>query len=415
MGKTTDDLYRERLKRVEDAVRLAVPDRVPFLPRAGFFAAKYAGLSPEGAFYRSDKWLAANKKMIIELEPDMYRVSEYSGPALEAVDCRQMKWPGHGGPANSSYQYVEKEYMAAGEYDAFLDDPSDFLVRTYLPRIFGTLEPLRELPPLPALFLHGYKGATSSAVFAAPEMTEALASLYKAGVEARRYRAESAALDRELKDLGFPKGSAGPNMHAPFDTVADMLRGIHGTMMDMYRQPEKLLAMMEKILRLELREVAKIKKTGGFAAVEITLHLGADGFMSAKQFETFYWPGLKKLMLALIAEGITPCPFLEGDWTSRLHYFTDLPRGKALLYMGSNDLVQAKKILGETACLAGNMPLSLLQSGTPGQVKEYSKKLIDEVGPGGGFIMSCRGAMDDADPELVKVWAEFTREYGVYK
>ncbi len=204
-------------------------------------------------------------------------------------------------------------------------------------------------------------------------------------------------------------------MHAPFDTVADMLRGIHGTMMDMYRQPEKLLAMMEKILRLELREVAKIKKTGGFAAVEITLHLGADGFMSAKQFETFYWPGLKKLMLALIAEGITPCPFLEGDWTSRLHYFTDLPRGKALLYMGSNDLVQAKKILGETACLAGNMPLSLLQSGTPGQVKEYSKKLIDEVGPGGGFIMSCRGAMDDADPELVKVWAEFTREYGVYK
>ncbi len=172
MGKTTDDLYRERLKRVEDAVRLAVPDRVPFLPRAGFFAAKYAGLSPEGAFYRSDKWLAANKKMIIELEPDMYRVSEYSGPALEAVDCRQMKWPGHGGPANSSYQYVEKEYMAAGEYDAFLDDPSDFLVRTYLPRIFGTLEPLRELPPLPTLFLHGYKGATSSAVFAAPEMTE---------------------------------------------------------------------------------------------------------------------------------------------------------------------------------------------------------------------------------------------------
>ncbi len=416
IGKTPDELYRERLKRVEDAIQLKAPDRVPFLPRMGFLAAPYAGLSSEEAFSRSDRWLSANRKLITEVEPDMYKVAAYVGQSLEAVDCRQLKWPGHGGPANSSYQYVEKEYMKAEEYDAFLDDPSDFLVRTYLPRIFGTLEPLRKLPSLPTLFAKGYNGATSSAAFADPEMAQAFMSLYKAGVEARRYRSEMAALDKELRVLGFPKSAAWPNLNAPFDTVADMFRGIKGTMMDMYRQPDKLLAMIDKLLNFKLREdIAKMKKTVDFPAVEITLHLGADGFMSAEQFETFYWPSLKKMILALISEGITPCPFLEGDWTTRLRYFTDLPKGKVMLYMGSTDLAKTKDILGGITCLAGNMPLSILHSGTPEQVRAYSKKLIDEVGKGGGFIMSSRGAMDDARPELVKVWAEFTREYGVYE
>ncbi len=84
------------------------------------------------------------------------------------------------------------------------------------------------------------------------------------------------------------------------------------------------------------------------------------------------------------------------------------------MYFDSTDLVRAKEIVGQTACIAGNMPLSLLQSGTPEQIKEYSRKLIDVVGKGGGFIMSSRGGMDDAHPARVKVWAEFTREYGVY-
>lgn len=29
--------------------------------------------------------------------------------------------------------------------------------------------------------------------------------------------------------------------------------------------------------------------------------------------------------------------------------------------------------------------------------------------------MSCAGVMDEAEPELVKVWKDFTREYGVYR
>jgi uroporphyrinogen-III decarboxylase len=65
-------------------------------------------------------------------------------------------------------------------------------------------------------------------------------------------------------------------------------------------------------------------------------------------------------------------------------------------------------------CIAGDMPVSLLQSGTPEQVKAYTKKLIDEVGKGGGYIMTSNTALDDTRPDLVKVWMDYSKEYGVY-
>jgi hypothetical protein len=41
--------------------------------------------------------------------------------------------------------------------------------------------------------------------------------------------------------------------------------------------------------------------------------------------------------------------------------------------------------------------------------------LIDVVGKDGGFMMGSNTVLDSAEPELVKVWVDFTREYGVYQ
>jgi uroporphyrinogen-III decarboxylase len=118
--------------------------------------------------------------------------------------------------------------------------------------------------------------------------------------------------------------------------------------------------------------------------------------------------------LALIDEGLTPCPFFEGNYTSRLTYLAELPKGKIMGLFDTTDLVKAKAVLDDTMCIVGNMPPSLLQIGTPEAVRDYTRKLIDTVGKGGGFIMSSRSVLDEADPELVKVWEDCTKEYGVY-
>ena len=98
----------------------------------------------------------------------------------------------------------------------------------------------------------------------------------------------------------------------------------------------------------------------------------------------------------------------------RLKYLAELPKGKILGLFDATDIYKAKEALGDVMCISGMMPLSLLQVGTPDSVREYAKKLIDVVGKGGGFIMGPRSIMDEANVELVKIWVEFTKEYGVY-
>ena len=419
MQNQPEELYWERLKRCEDAIELKIPDRVPFFPMTHYFAAKYAGLKGEEAFYDSEKWFAANIKMNVELAPDCYFPplhSLYPGKALEILKCRQIKWPGHGVPddAGYGYQYVEGEYMRAEEYDSLLNDPLDFIIRVYLPRIFESLEPLRQLPSIKDLFIQGYKGALSSAFFAKPEITEAFGSVYRAGLEAGKFVEGAAQFHEEMAALGFPPGM-GTAMYAPFDHISDMLRGMRGVMMDMYRQPDKLLEATEKIYFPSIFEAGVERaRQSGCPRVFIPLHRGGDPFMSLKQFETFYWPGLKRVILGLIDEGLTPCPFFEGKFDTRLEYLTDLPKGKVLAFFDSTDIFRAKEVLGDTMCLAGNIPLSLLKTGSRKQIEEYSRKLIDKVGRGGGFIMSASAVLDDAEPELVKIWTDFTREYGAY-
>jgi uroporphyrinogen-III decarboxylase len=78
-------------------------------------------------------------------------------------------------------------------------------------------------------------------------------------------------------------------------------------------------------------------------------------------------------------------------------------------------MVKAKEILGNHMCLQGNVPCSLLQTGTPQDVRDYCQNLIDVVGKGGGFIMAPRSSIDEVKPENLKAMIDFTKEYGVYK
>ena len=56
---------------------------------------------------------------------------------FEAIDYKLYSWPGHGVAKEASYQYNEKEWMLADEYDHLISDPSDYLLRKYLPRTVG--------------------------------------------------------------------------------------------------------------------------------------------------------------------------------------------------------------------------------------------------------------------------------------
>lgn len=414
MLKTPCDLLNERIKRVDDAIQLRVPDRVPHIPYFHYFPAKYVGMTPAEAYYDPSKWKSACVKTIVDFEPDMYQTATIvPGQVLEALDCKQVNWPGHNISPNHTHQYRDAEYMKADEYDRLLADPSDFAIRAYLPRIYETLDAFSKLPSLKQMF-YGYGESTLTGILVQPGFTKAFESLFKAGNEMQKWNDVMQSFPDEMEELGFPLYCAARTM-APFDLIADYLRGMHGTMLDMYRQPEKLLEACEKFLPLMIDTAVAVARQTGNSRVFIPLHWGAEGFMSVTQFEAFYWPTLKRLIQALIDQGLIPCPFMEGDYTSRLEYLLELPRGKVLARFDTTDLVKAKKVLSNHMCIMGNVPVSLLQTGSPQGVKDYCQKLIDTVGKDGGFIISTRAPLDEAKPENVRVMFDFVREYGVYR
>ena len=408
--------YKARITRIKDAVQLKkLPDRVPVCPLYNMFPYRYAGMSIEEAMNDHDKCVTGFKKFILDFEPDMHIGASGPGPGkfYEILDYRLYAWAGHGVSPTSSYQCLEGEYMKEDEYDALINDPSNFFSNIYLPRIFGALEPWRMLPLLPGI-VEMYGVAFNFIPFGLPEVQGAYKALFEAGAEAMKWSAAMNSVDMELKTAGFPN-ILGGFTKAPFDIIGDTLRGSRGIMMDMYRQPDKLLQAIEKITPIMIKMGVGAAQRTGNPLIFIPLHKGADGFMSDEQYKTLYWPTLKQVVLGLIEEGCIPLLAAEGGYNTRLKTISDLPRGKTLWMFDETDIFKAKEIACDTFCILGNVPSAMLELGTPRQVKDYCKKLIDTVGKDGGYIMGNGAFFDEARPENLKAMIDFTKEYGVYQ
>jgi hypothetical protein len=408
--------YKASIARIKDAVQLKkTPDSVPVALLPSMFPFINAGMTIQEAMYDYDKTVAAFKKFILEFKPDMHIGAAQAGPGkfYEILDYKLYSWPGHGVAPEHSYQCHEAEYMKAEEYDLLITDPSFYFRNFYLPRVFGALQGFQMLAPLTGI-LEIYGVAFSFIPYALPPVQGTYKALFEAGAEALKWAMAIGGLNGELASLGFPN-ILGGFTKAPFDTIGDTLRGTKGIIMDMYRQPDKLLKAMEALVPIMIGMGIGAAQQTGNPQIFIPLHKGADGFLSDEQFKKFYWPTLKQVIVGLIEGGCIPFPALEGHWGSRLKIIQNIPKGKTMWMVDQTDMAKVKETLGKKACLIGNVPSSMLRLATPDEVKAYCKKLIDTAGKGGGFIMSNGAFFDEAKPENVKAMVDFTKEYGVYK
>jgi uroporphyrinogen-III decarboxylase len=413
--KSGKELRREREQRIMDAIRLKKTDRVPVSCEIGFFAAKYAGIPCSAAYYDCDAWLAAYRKTLRDFQPDMAFTRAFTpGKALEYLDPKNQKWPGHGVDPNHGMQAIEIESLQDDEYDYFMNNPADFMIRRHLPRLNGNLEGLAMLPEFSATnWIEPWAAQNLALVFSEPRMEAAIDSLQKAGREMRKWMHKAAEFEDLLLEFGMPQLYVGAAM-PPFDVISHSIRGMRGTMLDMYRRPEKILEMCEFLLEKTLEKPMPKPNENGHMRMFMTNTRGSDDFMSTKQFDKFYWPTFKKLVLTLVERGATPCIFFEGTFTSRLEYLLDFPKGSILVRLDRTDIFKAKEILKDHLCIEGNIPSALLQIGSVQEVKDYCKKLIDVVGKGGGYILGPRSSTDEVKPENLKAMIEFTKEYGRY-
>ena len=176
------EAHAAREKRVLDVIQLREPDQVPYYLSWRFWAARQAGMTCEQAMYDPRALSAAARAMLLELQPDAYQLPHPQiaiGPPLETLDFKAIQWPGHGVDEDVSYQYLDEEFMSAGEYDDYLTDATGFFLRKYFPRIAEGISGLANLPDIPSFY---YTGLMSlGRFFNDPEVRKALDALAKMG------------------------------------------------------------------------------------------------------------------------------------------------------------------------------------------------------------------------------------------
>jgi hypothetical protein len=421
--------------RILAAINLEKPDRVPVRLNMGFWPAKSAGITAYQAMSDPKLGCKAWKDFNLKFQPDASVDPLHNTvPAamFTALDYKLYSWPGHGVSETASYQYNEKEWMVAEDYDALISDPTDFLVRDYMPRALGAFSAFRgvssfwdyiELP-----FVFGQVLGWGS-----DEMVANLKQITAAAEAVNEWAKVVFPAMGEVQGLGFPP-FAGSATKAPFDILGDTLRGTKGVIVDMFRRPDKVLAACDRLTQVALDWALKRGNAPEIPLCFMPLHKGADGFMSQEQFDTFYWPTLKRVIDGLVEQGMIPLLFAEGRYNTRLETImetpkasaiwlfdqTDMARAKetpkasAIWLFDQTDMARAKETIGTVTCIQGNMPLSLMHAGTPEQVAEHTRKLIDIAGKDGGFILDVGAVADEGKDENLLTMVNTAKEYGKY-
>ena len=386
-------LFEERKKRYLAAMNLEKPDRVPIrLNFSGEFITKVAGYTFQETYYDWHKNNDATRKMlekISDLEMVIGGANLWWAALHDAVGAKYLRFAGRDLEPDTMFQYVEEPYMLPEDYDAFIENPTEWIATTYLPRIHTEL--------------------------AEPGSYRATAGLIKGAFGlAQQLGASGEAMASYQRDFGVVPSITGISK-APFDTLADTLRGLSGIMLDLYQRPEKVKQALEMLVPHNIFYGMATAQGDTDFPVFMPLHRGAYPFMRMEQWVEFYWPTLKQVVEGLWSNGKRTMFYAENIWTPYLEKIAELPEKSIIFHVDQTDMEKAHQVLGGRFCLSGNVPNSLLAFGKPEEVKEYVKRLLDKYARDGGFILDAGAViLDDAEEENIRALIEAGLEYGVY-
>jgi len=202
----------------------------------------------------------------------------------------------------------------------------------------------------------------------------------------------------------------------PFFTLS-LSRSMIKFTQDLYYRPELVEAALDTMTDEYIKHtVSQMKYTGGNVAY-IPEERAEGAIYPLKIFERFWWPYTKRIVEGLNDKGITPWFHLDQCWDLNIPYFKELPRASCILdFDGLTDIFRAKKILKNHLCLMSDVSASLFSIGTPKQVEDYVKKLIDKLGVDGGHILASGCEVPpDCKPENFKAFLKTGKTYQLSK
>ncbi|MFZ7132278.1 MAG: uroporphyrinogen decarboxylase family protein [Eubacteriales bacterium] len=385
-SKKVEQSYNRRMGRYMAAIKMQPVDRVPIVFNTCYYCEKKSGYNFQEIIYDPEKWTASETWFAEKYpEVDTFRGNICYAPGYDVVDYKLYRVPGREIPAVSLQQFVENEWMKADEYRDFIDHPIEYRMHTYFPRILGEYT----------------KGSIRSHV-------AFLKSGFLSGVTGAINRQRAHTLKYEY---GFPETTRG-GLTAPFDRLSDNYRGLKGIMRDMFKNPNAVLEACERIMELQLSMCAATADPNKQLPIFIATHKPC--FMSPKQFDKFYWPTFYKGIMTMIKAGYTFRIFLEGNWGPHWDHLADFPKGTIIFDVDNEaDIFDAKEKFGHKNFITGGIPTDMLVLGSPNQVKDRIKHLLDTIGSNGGWSPQGGGHIpEDCKPENMQAIIDSIEEYG---
>lgn len=393
-----EELYQERLRRYVAAMRNERPDRVPIRPFVAEFTARYAGFTCQEVAHDYQKAFAAAVRTAQDFQwdavvPNMVYV--WTGLA-QAIGLRYYGIPGLGIPHTSGFNYIEpaeeKAFMREDEYDELIKDPTAFLYNVWLPRVSTEIC----APGQPVTYrnqLSCVKGAMAM-----------LSYFYAFGPQVQRLRTE----------CGCVSAIAGI-FKAPFDIIADKLRGYVGLTMDMHTQPRKVLAACEALMPHLVNVGLTTGDPAKLVPIGFWMHRGCVPFINPRQFDSHYWPTLKPCIEEFWKHGHQTLFYAEGKWKHHFDAFRELPDRSIVFHCDQDDIFEVHRRLHDKFALSGGIPNVLLSFGKPEEVRDFTRRVLAEVAGNGGYILDAGAIMqDDTNVENMRMMTDVGREFGAY-
>lgn len=394
----TEARYQSRLNRYVTAMRNGKPDMIPIRPFVAEFTGVYAGYTCQELAHDYHKAFAAARKCAADFDWDAVvsnMVYVWTG-LTQAIGLKYYGIPGIDVPANMGFQYREpsqqQAFMRADEYDQLIEDPTGFLLNTWLPRVSSAVQKPGE-----------------------PVTQEHNLSFLKGGMAMMEYFGAFGTQNARLRSESGTVSAISGIFKAPMDIIADKLRGYLGLVEDLFERRDKVVAACEALMP----HLYHVAKSGADPQRNVPIgywmHRGGVPFVSPEIFKNIYWATVKPIIEELWADGHQTLFYAEGKWDHHLESFAELPDQSIVYHVDQGDIFKAHQAFGEKFCLSGGVSNVLLACGTPDAVRQQCKKIIDGVARDGGYIMDASAIVqNDAKVENIRAMTDFTREYGVY-
>ncbi len=194
-----------------------------------------------------------------------------------------------------------------------------------------------------------------------------------------------------IQNLGM-EPIAGMVLYPLFDQLS-LIRSFEPFIMDLYDRPDTIKEILEKNTPAIIASNIKNSKSLQIKRMHLYAMRSDASVISPELFDEFSYPYLKQMILGFREAGYRTVLHCDSNWIPMLDRFLDLPKASVHFeFDGKTDMFKAAEILNGWHSFRGDVSAYMLSYGTPDEVREYSEKLIEEIGmktPGFMFGTGC--------------------------